>query len=1556
VKTGKTISRRAQRIAFAVLVAFLAPFAAPTAFATVYYWDNNGASAGFGIASGTWAVPTPGNAMQGWSTNSAGSKLPASVTTTTSDDLNFGFGTNGLDVGTITVSGTVQANSLTFAASSDSMKLTNAPSGGTIALGGTAPSILVWNQNDTLYCPLLLQANATISAPDFGTGSTVSTLSLSSAISGSASLTFSSDSTVANNSQQTVFLKAPSSYTGSTTLHSVGNGANLIIKLGVADALPKSTVLSLNGVAGGGSGRFARLELNGYNQTLGGLQNTPVSLRTHQIYNSSTTPATLTVSNSASYTYSGTLDDNIALTKNGSATLTLSGVNSYTNDTTITRGILAISGTAKLGDGNYAGDISIASGAVLLFNSSANTTLSGSISGNGSFTNSGSGTVTLTGTSTLPRMAVDDGILSVSGTGRATGQIIVNSGGDLNLTNGGCVNKTAVNAGGSVSLSGTGITTNLVFASTGTMRFHFSTPTNLAVLTVLAANGITNNGAAGSITINFTGVVPTNGTYTLISYSGSLRGSGFGAYKLGSGPVGRSYALVNAAGAVQLAVTPGLPHVQVETKADGTGVLVPDTTLLSGTSMTNFAIVRDPFGVFLTNAPATWVLTNITGAVANSNLVSANGGKSAVFKPLGAGSAQILAKINGTNSVASGTITSIGLYARPFIWVRASEKAAILSKITSTAWATTVYNGMVARVAADLSSHQTNRDAFLRGMPVNWAAAPPTFITGSSSYNTGESYFNTALDCAVLYYLTGDTDYARCAADILHNSVQAFQNLAPSTSVGNGGWLIPSDLLYEARQVGCQLPLVYDFLYPYLQTNQVYDVDTAGQTLFSFTDAQFVFRTYYQLVRDHGQKDSNWSALMSTCMLNNLLALDSSTERAAALQIYLITGSSRQASLDDDYQNYTQPGDIWPESLQYSGAVGQIRSSHMVLLERYDPTLNLFGAYPNLPVSLPRISYLVYPNTSMQILFGDGFRDAGGPPFFSYELMYQHARARGKTTLMTLFGSLINGGVSAGSYTRSTVSDYNRLGQHDEPLQLLWQSPSISEPGVSPVLPRTDTLPFAGIALQRNPSTVNNSTYGLMGFVGGAAHVHSHACGMNMELFGLGQVMGSKSGHDAYGSTIHENYYRLFAANNTVIVNAASQGSGGWEELGINTVQTVAMEPQPFATAVSSNVSFTCSSFADNMGSDAEATQQRTLAIIRTSPTTGYYVDIFRSKSTVLDQVATTLNGNVTNQFHDYIYHNIGSTNVTLTTNGVALALFAQRTRFQNDIGDIYDQPGWRYFTNTMVSYPHKQPVRAQFNATPSGTKLYMEMIMPSVTNREYAKVSTPPITDYNGTEPAPALVVRQIGDTWNSPFAVVYEPHLGATGGTVTNVTTLLRSNIVVGLKIESVVAGKARVHYVFSNPGSTEAYTNTSIGLIFKGRFGVVSDNGNGTNSLYLGQGSSLSYRGNSVVATGGTNIQAEVQFVPGQSPIITANAPVKVVSARSPLFTRITHQANGVISLQAAGSNGVPYRLWGSTNLPGGTWTVLNSGTVTNSPFVLQDPGAVSNWSRFYLLSTP
>jgi len=122
--------------------------------------------------------------------------------------------------------------------------------------------------------------------------------------------------------------------------------------------------LTLDGQTGAGTGRYADLNLNGFNQELAGLTNTPRSLRVQRIVNSDlSAAATLTVNNSTTCTFSGSLGgsaagsiassvmpgssngNNFALTKRGAGILTLSGTNSYSGDTLVEAGTLALGST-----------------------------------------------------------------------------------------------------------------------------------------------------------------------------------------------------------------------------------------------------------------------------------------------------------------------------------------------------------------------------------------------------------------------------------------------------------------------------------------------------------------------------------------------------------------------------------------------------------------------------------------------------------------------------------------------------------------------------------------------------------------------------------------------------------------------------------------------------------------------------------------------------------------------------------------------------------------------------------------------------------------------------------------------------------------------------------------------------------------------------------------------------------------------------------------------------------------------------------------------------------
>ena len=142
---------------------------------------------------------------------------------------------------------------------------------------------------------------------------------------------------------------------------------------------------------------------------------------------------TLTGSNTGDNTFAmaiGQAGGTTTLTKSGSGKWVLTGINTYTGTTTINDGTLQIGGAGRLGNGTYGGAISLASAtATFHYNSSANQTLNGTISGSGALIKSGSGVLTLTGANTYTGMTtINQGTLLVNGTLSASTAVTVSSG------------------------------------------------------------------------------------------------------------------------------------------------------------------------------------------------------------------------------------------------------------------------------------------------------------------------------------------------------------------------------------------------------------------------------------------------------------------------------------------------------------------------------------------------------------------------------------------------------------------------------------------------------------------------------------------------------------------------------------------------------------------------------------------------------------------------------------------------------------------------------------------------------------------------------------------------------------------------------------------------------------------------------------------------------------------------------------------------------------------------------------------------------------------------
>jgi hypothetical protein len=91
------------------------------------------------------------------------------------------------------------------------------------------------------------------------------------------------------------------------------------------------------------------------------------------------------------------------------------------------------------------------------------------------------------------------------------------------------------------------------------------------------------------------------------------------------------------------------------------------------------------------------------------------------------------------------------------------------------------------------------------------------------------------------------------------------------------------------------------------------------------------------------------------------------------------------------------------------------------------------------------------------------------------------------------------------------------------------------------------------------------------------------------------------------------------------------------------------------------------------------------------------------------------------------------------------------------------------------------------------------------------------------------------------------------------------------------------------------------------------------------------------------------------------LAIDGSIRVVSV-TPTFAPggIVRLPDRNMSLTANGSVGSTYKLWASTNIAltpiTTTWTLLNSGTVTATPFTINDLTATNFTRRFYIFSSP
>lgn len=812
--------------------------------------------------------------------------------------------------------------------------------------------------------------------------------------------------------------------------------------------------------------------------------------------------------------------------------------------------------------------------------------------------------------------------------------------------------------------------------------------------------------------------------------------------------------------------------------------------------------------------------------------------------------------------------TAHGTFAldRPCIWAGAEDKARLRKVIAESGWAAGRLDDMKQNMAPHLERHK---------------ASPPDFLKKTvpeipAEVNAHGKPLNLALEAGVLYFMTENDDYAQLAADILNVYVQ---------HLGVDGHEVVISTSGPERDYWDLFPMVgltYDFIHPYLTRGgrTVFDKLSGKRIPFDDAKAQVMFERVVETGFEAWIEGSNHTIHEGAGILYCALSIKDKQKRDAHIRTFL-NGSRPMTGLYWMKQSFLENNGVWPESVGYSGA-GEVIYILMDVMDRVYPGLGILNGCEKLLPGLSDRLFYTYPGNAENVCFGDSHRGRTGHPGIPASAIRFVRRAGLEKKAKAL---LCHIKADREQYGESSKVSHNSRGGNWAYNEFLTMD--LLE-GYEPkrIESQAVVLPYAGVVIQNNLHGADKKEHGLMYYTGGAEYVHSHLSGLDFEIFGAGYVMSGVGGlYSPRDAAIFNDYYRSYAGHNTVVVNGKSRGGseGFWGQqkmLYMNTTRMESLEPKPYAPAVSKDFTFSSQILNDKVN---KATQQRMVSIVRTSETSGYYFDLFRSRS------------EAENEHHDYIYHNIGDSFSLHHADETALALNKTDDRYQsypvtryrvnqdekttihryispNDKGGRYTEsltlrfPGWHYFSGVMSSAPDEQSIHGTFFMKALGR--YNHVAMPGGFAREYTAAKAPPVFDavkpyaaiaVKGKEEksmAQVLSVRQPGEAWDRPFIVIYEPSANEKP-TVQHVENILFEGKVIGARVVSQVDGKLITDLIIARDRAGETYKDPDSRLSFTGRFAIirtVTDSSGRKIELYIGDGKELTFQGHKLVAKDG------------------------------------------------------------------------------------------------------
>jgi hypothetical protein len=620
--------------------------------------------------------------------------------------------------------------------------------------------------------------------------------------------------------------------------------------------------------------------------------------------------------------------------------------------------------------------------------------------------------------------------------------------------------------------------------------------------------------------------------------------------------------------------------------------------------------------------------------------------------------------------------------------------------------------------------------------PLEWAEPAKT---GRNIESINVEIMEIAMNAAFLYWLTDDVKYGKMAADVFDTYMTGifYRNVPIDLNHGHQQTLVGMssfEVIHE--DIIDRLVPLYDFLYDYLKTKK-------AEKMPVYTSA---FKKFADNMIDKGVPHNNWDIIQANYVMNIALILEDNANypdgkgRAYYMDYILNRSSIRQWSLTKlAAYGFDSKTGIWAECPGYSQNVVGDYASYI----RWADNNLKADILPLLPVvekAVLAVPQYLFPNQQTV-----GFGDTHPEPVRTQAIvkMIQNAQQWGRKEQERRFTAMLkcfNPKVAETSETSIGKASINSFFA-EKPMVL---DSTVAAGKIDDYVSATFWAPNNSWFVQRNGMNPRNS---LMISQNASLGNHQHANGVSMELYGKGYTLGPDAGiGTSYFSLDYAEYYSQFLAHNTVCVDGVSSYPAMKSNHGFELKSCFPVpESKHYASVTYSEVAF--------REPETRADQTRTMSIVTTGPTTGYYVDVFRSRK--------ELGGD---KMHDYFYHNLGQKMTLTASDGSPLDL--QPTEELAFAGANLTAYSYLYEKKAATT---AKDVRATFIMDmPDGDDISMTMWMKGCPGRTVFSALSPmceglsrePGMPYSvKDQPTLTFVARQQGEAWTKPFVAVFEP-----------------------------------------------------------------------------------------------------------------------------------------------------------------------------------------------------